>query len=97
MVHETCKLAMEQYIRSTYDNYTILRIPRVYDKTRTKGLMRKIREDKISKKDMHRRVEYITINQFLEQTLPLLDTDNIIYDYAIKEKNKIKEIKELFE
>jgi hypothetical protein len=59
--------------------------------------MRKIREDKISKKDMHRRVEYITINQFLEQTLPLLDTDNIIYDYAIKEKNKIKEIKELFE
>lgn len=96
MVHETCKLAMEQYIRSTYDNYIILRIPRVYDRTRTKGLMRKIREDKITKKDMHRRVEYITINQFLEQTLPLLTRDNIIYDYIIKEKNKIKEIKELF-
>ena len=34
------KLAMEQYIQSVYTKYIILRIPRVYDMNRDKGLMK---------------------------------------------------------
>ena len=34
------KLLMEKYIQDNYNNWIILRIPRVYDKTRKKGVMK---------------------------------------------------------
>jgi hypothetical protein len=34
---------MEKYIQDNYDDWVILRIPRVYGKTRKKGLMKKLR------------------------------------------------------
>ena len=41
------KLAIEQYLINTNLNYLILRIPRVYDKSRKKGLIKQLKEDEV--------------------------------------------------
>ena len=92
-IYTTTKLAMEHYIVNTYNNYVILRIPRVYDKTRKKGLMRKIRNNLISDSDMNKTVDYITLDCFVEQTKHALSLCNSIYNYNITYNKTIKDIK----
>jgi len=91
--YSTYKLAMENYIKSVYNNYIILRIPRVYSKCRKKGLMRQIRENVISEDDNNNIIEYITLSDFIEQTFKILDCKNITHEYKITNSKSIKEIK----
>lgn len=56
----------EEYIRVNLKNYLILRLPRIYDKTRNAGLMKLLRENKVPKKDMQKEVTYCTLNMFLD-------------------------------
>lgn len=92
-----CKLLMENYIKSTYNNYIILRIPRVYSKCRKKGLMRQIRDNTIPQGDMNNIVEYITLQDFIKQTKPILCETNITHEYTITNRNTIQEIKQWIE
>ena len=86
------KLLMEKYIIDNYDNYVILRIPRVYDKGRKKGLMKKLRLHQISETEMQNTVNYITLPEFLQQTLTIINHRNIIYNYNNVQINSIREI-----
>ena len=90
------KRLMEQYIVDNYDDYVILRIPRVYDRSRKKGLMKKLRLDHVSENDMSNIVDYITLNSFLEQTLSIIGHKNIIYNYDNIQSNSIREIRDKF-
>ena len=96
-IYAISKLAMENYIKSTYNNYIILRIPRVYSKCRKKGLMRQIRDDIIQEGDMNNIIEYITLQDFIEQTKPVLSETNTTYEYTITNRNTIREIKQWVE
>ena len=96
-IYTTSKLAMENYIKSIYNNYIILRIPRVYSKCRKKGLMRQIRDNTIPAKDMEKEIEYITLRDFVDQTLPILIQTNITHEYKITQKKSIREIKQWIE
>lgn len=91
-VYSSSKLAMENYIKCVYNNYVILRIPRVYSKCRPKGLMRQIRENTIPEEDMSKQIEFITLQDFVNQTIPLLEKTNIIHEYEITNKETIRQI-----
>lgn len=100
-VYCTCKLAMENYIRSVYNNYIILRIPRVYSRCRQKGLMRKLRDNLIPDKDMTNQVEFITLKDFVDQTLSVLNCVQhlpveIVHEYDITHRETIQQIKHNF-
>ena len=85
------KLAMERYIESNMSNYQILVIPRVYGTEREKGLIKKLKEKTfIGSKDQI--LEYIDINDFLEQTYDSINTDKKYIIYNNKIKKSIKEI-----
>ena len=90
------KLLMERYIIDNYDDYIILRIPRVYDSSRKKGLMKKLRRGHVSQTDMSNVVDYITLGQFLEQTIAVLNHKNIVYNYENIQSNTIAEIYEKY-
>jgi nucleoside-diphosphate-sugar epimerase len=96
-IYCTCKLAMENYIKSVYNNYIVLRIPRIYSKCRQKGLMRKIRDYMIPEQDMKKQIEYVTLDDFVSQTLPILTKTNITHEYNITQKRSIREIKQWVE
>lgn len=70
------KLAMEMYIKSTYNNYIIIRIPRVYDRKRSKGLMKKLKLNQIPEKDMSNIVEYMKLSEFTSSVISSLPTLN---------------------
>ncbi|HLE09643.1 MAG: hypothetical protein A2404_15965 [Bdellovibrionales bacterium RIFOXYC1_FULL_39_130] len=90
------KLAMEHYIQDTYDNYLILRIPRVYGGGRKKGLMRKIRDNLVPKHDMQKLVQFIDIHDFIEETINCLSLKNEIYTYKNYRVHTIDEIKKKY-
>jgi nucleoside-diphosphate-sugar epimerase len=90
------KLLMEEYIKNNYDNYIILRIPRVYDKKRNKGLMKKLKLNLIPKEDMNKKIEYINLENFIKQTLIVVNQKNIVYNYNNLECNSIHYINENF-
>lgn len=86
------KLCMENYIKVSYNKYVILRIPRVYSKCRKKGLMKQIRENTIATKDMDNVVNYLNLQEFISQTLPILKLENITHRYNVTRTEKIKDI-----
>jgi nucleoside-diphosphate-sugar epimerase len=90
------KLLMEQYIVDNYDDYVILRIPRVYDSSRKKGLMKKLRLGHVSQNDLTNVVNYITLDSFLEQTMSAVHHKNIIYNYNNIQLSSIQEIRDKF-
>ena len=90
------KLLMEKYIQDNYDNWVILRIPRVYDKTRKKGLMKKLRLNMVIDDDMLIKIEYLTLNSFIKQTLKVVNQCNVIYNYSDTNVSTIYEIKDLY-
>lgn len=95
--YTTSKLAMENYIKSVYNKYIILRIPRVYSKCRRKGLMRQIRENKIPPQDMNNVVEFITLQDFIDQTIPALNKIGTTHEYNITNRRTIEDIKQWIE
>ena len=95
-LYESCKFAMEVYIKKHYSKYIILRIPRVYGTRRTKGLMRKIRQNLVSDSDMSNIISYITIDSFISQTIDSLHSIESTIDYTSLQLNSIRDIKELF-
>lgn len=90
------KLLMEKYIQENYDNWVILRIPRVYDKTRNKGLMKKLRLNLVPEKDMNNKIDFLTLNAFIDQTLKVVNDRNIIYNYNNLDCKTISDIKKLY-
>lgn len=90
------KLLMEKYIQDNYDNWIILRIPRVYDRIRNKGLMKKLRLDLIPQKDMTNQIEFLTLFDFIEQTLEVVNERNIVYNYKDLHCDTIANIKKLY-
>ena len=90
------KLLMEKYLQKNYDNWVILRIPRVYDKTRKKGLMKKLRLNLVSNEDMNNKIKFLTLDKFIEQTLKVDNQRNIVYNYKDLYCNTIKNIKKLY-
>lgn len=88
------KLLVEDLIKSSYNNYIILRIPRVYSKCRKKGLMKQIRDNMIPDMDMNKQIEFITLRDFIDQTLPVLKQTNVTHEYTITNKKTIGEIAE---
>jgi nucleoside-diphosphate-sugar epimerase len=95
-VYCTSKFLMEKYIKNNYNNWVILRIPRVYDKTRNKGLMKKIRLNDIPDKDLDKKIKFITLNSFINQTLDVVKQQNIIYNYNNLKCETIANIKKLY-
>ena len=95
-LYESCKLAVELYIKRLYSKYVILRIPRVYGVHRKKGLMRKIRQNLVSESDMHNIVSYITIDSFISQTVDNLHSTGSTVEYTSLQQDSIKYIKEIF-
>jgi len=90
------KFLIEEYIKNNYDNWIILRIPRVYDRTRNKGLMKKLRLDLVPQKDMTNQIEFLTLFDFIEQTLKVVNERNIVYNYNNLRFDSIKNIKKLY-
>ena len=93
--YTSSKLAMENYITSNYDNYTILRIPRVYSPCRVKGLMRLIKENLVPEQDMNNIVSYLTLEEFIEQTKPLINDHpgQYVHEYDVCNERSISDIK----
>jgi len=95
--YANCKLAMENYISVTHGNYLNLRIPRVYDKSKTKGLMRQLRENIVPESDYDKVIDHITIDEFLKQTKHAIEfLGNTTYTYNNIIKKTIREIKGLY-
>lgn len=90
------KLLMEKYIQDNYDDWVILRIPRVYDKSRKKGLMKKLRLNLVPEKDMNNKIDFLTLNAFIDQTLKVVNDRNIIYNYNNLDYKTISDIKKLY-
>lgn len=90
------KLLMEKYIQDNYDDWIILRIPRVYDKSRKKGLMKKLRLGLVPEQDLTNKIEYITLNNFINQTLKVVNQRNIVYNYNNLYSETISNIKKLY-
>ena len=95
-LYRQCKLLMEKYIQDNCNNWVILRIPRIYDKSRKKGLMKKLRLNLVSEKDMNNQIEFLTLNDFIKQTLEVVNERNIIYNYRNLKCNTIANIKKLY-
>ena len=87
---------MEKYIKENYNNWVILRIPRVYDKSRKKGLMKKLRLNLVPEEDMNNKIEFLTLDKFINQTLKVDNQRNIVYNYKDLYCKKIKSIKKLY-
>lgn len=90
------KLLMENYIQDNYDKWVILRIPRIYDKSRKKGLMKKLRLNLVPEKDMNNQIEYLPLNNFIKQTLEVVNERNIVYNYKDLHCDTIANIKKLY-
>jgi nucleoside-diphosphate-sugar epimerase len=95
-VYTHAKKCMECYIQANCDNYVILRIPRVYDKSRKKGLMKKLRCNDVPTQHINRTVQYITLSSFMEQTLVASTLTNVIYNYTNLKSNSIKELRDMY-
>lgn len=90
------KKSMEQYITALIDNYVIMRIPRVYDSDRKKGLMKKIAHGHIRRDEWDKKIEYINIADFSKWFDDILIESGIQYFNGQLRQNTIKEIRDLF-
>ena len=91
--YDYVKLAQEHMIQKL-NNYLILRLPRIYDKTRTSGLMKFLRENPIYE---DREIEYCTLDYFYQQFENTLICDSYgIIDFKTNRKDLISTIKKVY-
>ena len=103
-IYGAFKLAIEKFLESKIlpIEYLIIRIPRVYSKDRSKGLMKLLREDRVSKEDMIKTVEFIDIEDFIQEFNNIINKfyKNELQNETIKIyptfMATIKDIKELY-
>jgi len=91
-IYTVSKLAMENLIKVSYNDYVILRIPRVCSKCRNKGSMKQLKDQTVPEQDMDKTVEFITLDDFVNQTKPAIELTQTIYEYDITNTNTIREI-----
>jgi nucleoside-diphosphate-sugar epimerase len=90
------KKAMEQYIQALVEHHLILRLPRIYGKDRTKGLMKKIRLNAVPDEDWDKVIGYADINDFFTWFVENLNKLGIEYYTGEIKHNTIREIKEIY-
>jgi nucleoside-diphosphate-sugar epimerase len=97
-IYCTSKLAMENYIKSVYNNYLILRIPRIYSKCRSKGLMLQLRHHKVSKEDLDKKIEFMPLEKFVTDTKFALGMglSTGVFSYTGLQTETIQKIKEIY-
>ena len=97
-IYCTSKLAMENYIKSVYNNYLILRIPRIYSKCRKQGLMQQLRHHKVSIEDLDKKIEFLPLDKFVTDTKFALSMGKItgVFNYTGLETKTIRKIEELY-
>lgn len=84
----------QEKIIQSLDNYLIIRIPRVYDKSRFSGLMKFLRENSIYE---DKEIEYCTLKYFHEQFENILKYDMIgMINLKTNKKDLISTIKKLY-
>jgi len=96
-VYANCKLAMENYIKSVYNKYVVLRIPRVYSKCREKGLVRLLKDGDVPDCDMHKIIEFLTLDEFISQSVTAISNINTVYEYKNTLRKSIHNIKKCLE
>ena len=75
------KIAIERYIAATMNNWSIVRIPRVYGKERNKGLMKKIkRGDELTSNKL---ISFKDIDKFIEEF-----SSDILYLREVDKRNR---------
>lgn len=77
-LYSKVKSEHEEYIKVNLRNYLILRIPRVYDRSRNAGLLKLLKNNKVPETDMHKEVEYITLPMFLNFIETSKDSKGIV-------------------
>jgi len=83
-------------IKQICNAYINLIIPRVYSNDRTKGLIKALKENSF-KGDYNNKVNYITIQHFVDMVITLLQQKMTNYDYTFKTTSTtILELKKLF-
>jgi nucleoside-diphosphate-sugar epimerase len=97
------KLAIEQYIIDSNLNYLILRIPRVYDASRNKGLIKQLKDNSIPSKDYTKIVhdiislpDFISSTKYTFKTFLFNDYQKRIFNYQNLENLSIEQIKNKF-
>lgn len=94
------KMAIERFISSTMKNWTIVRVPRVYGKDRTKGLMKKIKAG--VPLTSHKTISFRDIEDFTEEfTQDVLDCgavrhNNSFINYDCEHRKTIDGIKKMY-
>lgn len=84
----------QEKIISSLDKYLIIRIPRVYGKSRNSGLMKFLRENSIY---TDKQLEYCTLDYFHEQFENILDLDVVgTVNFKTNRKDWISRIKRLY-
>jgi len=94
-MYNRAKKKCEKLIINSGKNYTILRIPRIYGKSRSKGLIQDLKLNKVPKSDFNKTIEYLDISRFVIQTNNIKVNNSIIH-YKYLSKNTIKFIKEMY-
>lgn len=90
------KFQAEQLIKDNLKDYLIIRIPRVYSKDRNKGLIRDIKENKISSEDYNKEIEFADIQDFKSFFDRIINYRGTIDYSGVLQKLSIKEIKEKY-
>jgi len=90
--YASCKLAAEFMIQNSCNSYGILRIPRVYSPCRNKGLMKQLKSGSVNENDKSKKIQFITLEQFLDQTINVIESINDIYEYNQTIERTIGEI-----
>lgn len=94
--YEIQKRALEDCIQTLVPTACILRIPRVYDRSRSTGLIQKLKESRVPKKDMLNEVEFITLDQFKKWFFDSISKEGIVEYTGSVHKMTLKEIKQFF-
>lgn len=85
-LYADCKREQENLITAECNNYLIYRIPRVYDKTRKAGLMKTIRENRITNPD--KELEFITLSEFRDWVKQTIHLQNQILEFPPPESTQ---------
>jgi nucleoside-diphosphate-sugar epimerase len=95
-VYGDAKKEAQDIIISSGINYKIFIIPRVYCKSRTKGLIKNLKDNTIPLEDYKKIIEYIDIKDFLTQFVDGLVSDKKLIQFQHKVCDSIETIKKRY-